>query len=183
MGSATDPSTRPVAPAHNPSMTQTSAAPGSAFLQRLLSGEVGGFTPFERALDGLGGEDAVRRPDGSPHSVADVLAHMVFWQQRFLRIVDGEEPTRVEHAADGWPGASAEEWPSLVESYLRGLARYREIARDESELARPLVPGKEGTVGASVASYYLHEAHHLGQVILLRRMIGAWPPPGGGDTW
>jgi hypothetical protein len=24
---------------------------------------------------------------------------------------------------------------------------------------------------------------HLGQVVLLRRLLGAWPPPGGGDTW
>jgi len=24
---------------------------------------------------------------------------------------------------------------------------------------------------------------HFGQIALLRRMLGAWPPPGGGDPW
>jgi len=28
-----------------------------------------------------------------------------------------------------------------------------------------------------------HVSYHVGQIALLRRMMGAWPPPGGGDTW
>jgi len=28
-----------------------------------------------------------------------------------------------------------------------------------------------------------HNAHHLGQVILLRQLTGAWPPPAGSWTW
>lgn len=139
--------------------------------------------PFARALDGLDGEEAVRRPDGSPHSVAEVVAHMVFWQARHLRIIDGERPQRVEHASDGWPGVTADEWPDLVSRYLNGLERYRRLGSDGASLARPLVDGHDRTVGQSVLSYYMHDVHHLGQVILLRRMIGAWPPPGGGDTW
>lgn len=87
------------------------------------------------------------------------------------------------HAEDGWPATSAEEWPDLVRRYLAGLERFRAIAQDGAELRRPLVKGRERSVGAALASYYLHDAHHLGQVILLRRMVGAWPPPGGGDTW
>ena len=28
-----------------------------------------------------------------------------------------------------------------------------------------------------------HVSYHVGQIALLRRMMNAWPPPGGGDTW
>jgi uncharacterized damage-inducible protein DinB len=28
-----------------------------------------------------------------------------------------------------------------------------------------------------------HNAHHLGQVILLRQMMQLWPPPAGSWTW
>lgn len=164
-------------------MTDARATPTPDVLRFLLSDGSGGFTPFERALAGLSAEDALRKPEGSPHSVADVVAHMVFWQQRFLDMVAGGEPRPVPHAADGWPEVAADEWPVLVDRYLTGLRRYRELADDPSELHRPLVEGRERTVGASVMSYYVHEAHHLGQVILLRRLIGAWPPPGGGDSW
>jgi len=164
-------------------MTEPLLAPRPEFLQFLLADGVGGFTPFARALDGLSPEDAVRKPEGSPHSVAEVVAHMVFWQERFLQMVDGGEPTPVPTASVGWPSVTADDWPGLVARYLAGLERYRSIAQDAEELRRPLVPGRDRTVGAAIASYYVHDAHHLGQVILLRRMIGAWPPPGGGDTW
>lgn len=164
-------------------MADALVAPTPEILQFLMADDSGGFTPFDRALDGLSGEDAVRRPPGSPHSVAEVLAHMVFWQQRFLAMVDGEQPRPVPHAADGWPTVTADGWPELVREYHAGLDRYRGLAREADQLARPLVEGRERSVGASVMSYYVHEAHHLGQIILLRRMLGAWPPPGGGDSW
>ncbi len=144
----------------------------------LLSESFGGFTPFSRALDGLDPNDAVRKPDSSPHSVLEVLAHIVFWQQRFLSMVDGEKPVAVHSPAVGWPGSEAKAWPGLVERYLAGLARYRELAADEGGLTRKLREGGEATVGNGILGNYFHEVHHLGQIILLRRMIGAWPTPG-----
>ena len=163
-------------------MSQTFATPTRAVLEMLLSDSYGGYTPFTRALDGLGPEDAVRVPEGSPYSVAGVVAHMVFWQQRFLSLVDGHRPPPVEHAAEGWPSVTAVQWPALAETYLAGMERFRELAA-EDDLERPLIEGRPMTIGSSILDYHVHGAHHLGQVILLRRMLGAWPPPGGGDTW
>lgn len=28
-----------------------------------------------------------------------------------------------------------------------------------------------------------HNAHHLGQVVVLRQLLGVWPPPSGSCTW
>jgi hypothetical protein len=28
-----------------------------------------------------------------------------------------------------------------------------------------------------------HNAHHLGQIVLLRQLMGRWPPPSGSWTW
>ncbi|HEX7000844.1 MAG TPA: DinB family protein [Trueperaceae bacterium] len=164
-------------------MSHRASTPSSGALTFLLSDEEGGHVPFGRAIDGLSAEDAVKRPAGAPYSVAEVVAHVVFWQERMLRFIDGERPGSVEHAADGWPPVTADEWPSLVTRVLACLERMRAIAADDEELRRPLVQGRERTVGESIASHWLHDTHHLGQIILLRRMVGAWPPPGGGDTW
>lgn len=164
-------------------MANTAATPSRAVLDMLLSDSYGGFTPFARALDGLSPEDAVRVPEGSPHSVADVVAHMTFWQQRFLSMVDGLEPVPVPHASVGWPTVTQGEWQGLVAQYLAGRERYKELAADETNLERRLREEHPTTVGGAVLDFHVHEAHHLGQVILLRRMILAWPPPGGGDSW
>jgi len=29
----------------------------------------------------------------------------------------------------------------------------------------------------------VHNSYHIGQVAMLRRTLGAWPPQGGGDSW
>jgi len=28
-----------------------------------------------------------------------------------------------------------------------------------------------------------HTSYHAGQVVLVRQMLGTWPPPSGGVTW
>lgn len=164
-------------------MADPASTPTSAVMSFLLSDDEGGHVPFSRALDGLSPEDALKRPAGAPYSVAEVVAHLVFWLERSLRFVDGERPSKVEHAADGWPAVTADDWSSLVERLLGALERVKTISHDDDELRRPVMPGRDRTVGQTLVSHYLHDVHHLGQIILLRRMVGAWPPPGGGDTW
>ena len=29
----------------------------------------------------------------------------------------------------------------------------------------------------------VHNSYHIGQVVILRRALGIWPPRGGGDSW
>jgi uncharacterized damage-inducible protein DinB len=39
------------------------------------------------------------------------------------------------------------------------------------------------TVREEVLMLQGHNSYHLGQIVLLRQELGAWPPPRGGDTW
>jgi uncharacterized damage-inducible protein DinB len=39
------------------------------------------------------------------------------------------------------------------------------------------------TVGEALVHVSTHNSYHLGQVIVLRQMLGAWPPPAGSYTW
>lgn len=51
-------------------------------LTGLLSGE-GGFHGPAIVLNGLSAEQAVAKPDGLPHSIAEIVAHMCYWQEWF----------------------------------------------------------------------------------------------------
>jgi uncharacterized damage-inducible protein DinB len=44
----------------------------------------------------------------------------------------------------------------------------------------PLASYSIGDVLVHVAT---HNSHHLGQVIVLRQLMGKWPPPAGSWTW
>lgn len=163
-------------------MADLTPSPSSAALSFLLSEQAQGFAPFDRALSDIGPEVAVTRPAGSPYSPAEVLAHMVFWQQRLLDAIDGREVGKVEDLSVSWPATTTEDWSRLVETFLAGLARYRAMATDEDLIHRPVREGSKSSIGAQIADLYIHDVHHLGQVILLRRMLGAWPPARSDDA-
>lgn len=148
-------------------------------LERLLD-EGSAFVPPSRALNGLSAEVAGRQLEGVPHTIAELVAHLRFWQLYTLSLARGEQSVVPEHAEGGWPKTDGSDWEALRQSFLEGLTELKRVAREE-DLAR-VVRGRD-TLGYELSLHANHNAVHLGQVILLRQMLGAWPPPGGGDTW
>ena len=135
------------------------------------------FTPASRTLDGLSPEQALTTLEGWPHSVAEVVAHMLFWQRHdFATIETGSEPEVA--SGDDWPAVTNDDWPRLKDEFLASLEKSREMTRTE-DLERLILGGKY-TVGLRMVWFTGHNAYHLGQVVLMRRILGAWPPPGGG---
>jgi uncharacterized damage-inducible protein DinB len=79
----------------------------------------------------------------------------------------------------------------------KGLARFAELIgvlatmaeADSNELNRDVPamhPNQEtrtSTVLAILWQTLAHNSYHVGQIALLRRTLGAWPPRGGGDSW
>jgi hypothetical protein len=51
------------------------------------------------------------------------------------------------------------------------------LTYDGAALAREYKPGT--TVGYLICDVALHNAYHLGQIVLLRCQLGLWPPQGG----
>jgi hypothetical protein len=136
------------------------------------------FTPASRALDGLTPEQAVTKLKGWPHSIAEVVAHMLFWQKHDLATIEsGAEPPTTP--AESWPAVTREDWPRLKDEFLASLEKCRELARHPENLDR-LILGGRISVGLRLVWFTGHNAYHLRQVVLMRRIIGAWPPPGGG---
>ena len=153
-----------------------------ASLEQALSGKSAHALTAE-VFDGLDWEQAGARPEGAPYSVFQLLNHLVYWQEFGLRWLDGEPPEVPEHAAESWPGevapAGQGEWEEAIERFKTGRAEYERRA-GEADLFVQLGPKSALEVIQLVAS---HNSYHAGQVAVLRRMLGAWPPPGGGVTW
>lgn len=135
------------------------------------------------ALDGLTSEQAEAKIEGWPHSIAEEVAHMLFWQRHTQEAIETGTERKVPTATEGWPSVGAADWPRLRDDFLAALAKNKEIARDPELLARRFGDRKPYTVGVRLLIMATHDSYHLGQVVMLRRMMGAWPPPGGGDTW
>jgi uncharacterized damage-inducible protein DinB len=147
------------------------------FIEKLIE-EWSSFTPASRALDDLSPEQAVTKLNGWPHAIAEIVAHMLFWQRHdFATIETGSDP-EVPAGAD-WPAVTEVDWPRLKDEFLNALEQSREMARDPEQLER-LILNDSFTVSARMVWFTGHNAYHLGQIVTLRRIMGAWPPPGGG---
>jgi uncharacterized damage-inducible protein DinB len=147
------------------------------------------YIPPARALESLAIEDAERRLPSTNHSIAEIVAHMNFWQDWFCRRCTGIAEPIVAKAAHGWPSVARGTWPEVQAKFLGGLERAAALGKPEAALLKLVVPAIEFpplaryTVGDAVVHICNHNAYHLGQVILLRQLLGLWPPPSGGWTW
>jgi uncharacterized damage-inducible protein DinB len=136
------------------------------------------------ALEQLTPEQAARRPDGVAHSIADLVAHMTFWQNWFCDRCDGIAAPLAAHAPDGWPAPGS--WSDVHAAFTRGVDRAVALGARADDLIAPPIefpPLARYTVRDALVHMALHNSHHTGQVILLRQMMGLWPPPSGGLTW
>lgn len=147
------------------------------------------YMPPSRILDGLAPADAGRIVPGAPHNVVEVVAHLVFWQTWFLERVTGRPVPMASAAAHGWPPAGEADWHRLREEFVLGLERAVALADSPDAQYRRVAPAiefpplAEYTVADAITHVAMHNAHHLGQIVTLRHILGAWPPPEGSWTW
>lgn len=147
------------------------------------------FMPPHNILADLSDPEATRRIENSPHSVAEVVAHMKFWQAWFLQRCQGQAEPMAASATLGWPDAPAGSWSTLLEDFLRDLEAAAALSDQQENLAKPIEPAIDFpplagyTIGEALMHIACHNAHHFGQIITLRQMAGKWPPPAGSWTW
>ncbi len=150
-------------------------------------------TPPSHILESLPEELAHAAAAGAPHTVYQELWHITFWQQISLEWIAGIDtafPERPEFAFPDEEQTTREPWSELCARFFRGNAKAAEMARNvdalPTEVQCPSVPGKPPrtmTVKDQLISMAAHNAYHFGRIVLLRQMLGAWPPPSGGFTW
>jgi uncharacterized damage-inducible protein DinB len=140
------------------------------------------------ALEGLDPALAGSQVTGSPHTIFQILHHLVYWQDIALARMRGEDPPEPAHAAEGWdfPGSPEDEseWEAAVASLAEGLRSIEALIADPGyDLGQVLNRRGDRTPLGEALMVQGHGSYHLGQIVQLRAQLGSWPPPKGGDTW
>jgi uncharacterized damage-inducible protein DinB len=162
-------------------------------LIELLRGR-GAHADSIQCFRGLDFEQAGRMAEGFPHTLWQLLSHLNYWMRYELARISGTNPEYPEHAAESWPTDRApqtsSEWNTEVRAFEALLSKLARFAESGEETLRRVVPstdksheGTDASLLGVLCQTVVHNSYHLGQVVLLRRAFGAWPPPGGGDTW
>ena len=101
------------------------------------------------AVEGLETADAERTVEGTNHSIAEIVAHIDFWQRWFIDRCEGVNAPMVGTAAEGWPSVPQGAWPEVRARFLEALERAAALGTNEAGLlgaARPAdrVPAARG---------------------------------------
>ncbi len=171
---------------------------GDTTLRELIYGNGAHVDPVA-CVEDIPAELAARTVAGYPHSIWQIVEHMNYWMDYDLSKIAGENRPYPDKAIEGWPmhpnptaaGSPVDKaWQATTRHFTDLLARLAHLAESDSpELERkvqnvgsPKSP-RESTVHAMLWQIAAHNSYHAGQIALLRRQFGAWPPERGGDTW
>jgi uncharacterized damage-inducible protein DinB len=161
-------------------------------LARALIGN-SAFAPARTILQAIPDETASFKPSvatgSAPHSIYDEVWHMAYWQDISLDWIQGKPTPVPSHAAEGFPLNTDEPWQTLRDRFLAGAQNAAAIANDTERLdvvvGCPTIGDSERTmtIQDQLVSMAAHNSYHLGRVVLLRQLLGNWPPPDGGYSW
>lgn len=119
-----------------------------------------------------------RTPDGFEHSLWDLLYHLWFAQRDILEFCRDRDYQPHEWPDAYWPDheGTADDWGQTLTAFSLDLAVLVRFA-EEGDLTAEFAHAPGYTLLREVLLAADHNAHHLGQVIDLRRALGLWPPP------
>jgi hypothetical protein len=126
----------------------------------------GAHLDFDRAVAGLPPELRGVRPAGLPHSAWRLLEHLRIAQWDILRFcIDGR------HVSPRFPDGY---WPE-GDAPPDEAAWDRSVADPASDLFAAIPHGDGQTILREALLVGDHNAYHLGQLVVVRRLLGAWP--------
>ncbi|HET7217695.1 MAG TPA: DinB family protein [Vicinamibacterales bacterium] len=148
-------------------------------LSRLLSWE-DAHAGFEAAVDGIPPELRGKQPAGLPYSPWQLLEHLRITQHDILNFCVNAKYEEMAWPDDYWPKAAAPPhptaWDESVKQFQRDRQAVQALAHDASTDLNAKIPHGSGqTYLREIVLVADHTAYHVGQLILVRRLLGIWP--------
>jgi uncharacterized damage-inducible protein DinB len=135
---------------------------------------------LEHAIEGLAPELRGKRPANFPHSAWELLDHIRATQHDLLEFCTNENYHEPKWPDDYWPKAPAPNddaaWNDCVTSIHHDTKALAEFAtNDPRDLTARIPHGSGQTYLRTVLVAVDHTSYHVGQIIAVRRLLGAWP--------
>jgi hypothetical protein len=133
---------------------------------------------FDSAIKDFPADLRGKRPKGSPHSPWEILEHMRLAQWDILEFTRNPEHVSPDFPSGYWPTTpeppNNKAWNKSADAFRADLkAMSALVANKSTDLFAPIPHGDGQTVLREALLVADHNAYHLGQLVLLRRLLGA----------
>ncbi len=134
---------------------------------------------FDTAIKSLPAELRSKRPKGADHSPWELLEHLRIAQRDILEFARNPRHKSPDFPEGYWPATPAptdeKAWDKSVRAFRKDLRELCDLVADESTDLFARIPHGEGqTILREALLAADHNAYHLGQMVLVRRQLGAW---------
>lgn len=134
---------------------------------------------FDAAVDGLAPELRGAVPDALPYSPWQLVEHIRIAQEDILDFSRNSEYGEKKWPHDYWPASpqppSPEAWDRSVAAFRADRQALKAMAADPSIDLFARIPHGDGqTYLREILLAADHTAYHVGQLVLVRRLLGAW---------
>jgi uncharacterized damage-inducible protein DinB len=143
----------------------------------------GAHLDFEAAIADLPEEMRGAKPAGVPHTPWRLVEHMRIAQWDILEFSRNPKHVSPKFPDGYWPQgdapADAGAWERSVAAFRADLQAIQDLVADPAtDLFAPIPHGQGQTVLREALLVADHNAYHLGQLVIVRRLLGAWPEEG-----
>jgi hypothetical protein len=116
---------------------------------------------------------------GSPHTLWELLEHARIAQWDILEFSRNAKHVSPDFPSGYWPASSAPPndaaWDKSVKAFEADLeAMAKLVANPDTDMFAPIPHGSGQTILREALLLADHNAYHLGQFVLVRRMLGSW---------
>jgi hypothetical protein len=145
---------------------------------KLLRGG-GAHVDFNKVVTGFPVELRGKRPKGAVHSPWEILEHMRIGQWDILDFSRNPNYKPMKWPDEYWPKApappNAKAWSKSVRTFRDDLEAMCALVSDPKIDLTARIPHGDGqTILREALLVADHNAYHLGELLLLRRLLGAW---------
>lgn len=135
----------------------------------------------EDVVAGLPAAARGRRPEAMPYAVWELLEHMRITQEDILRYTLDPSWSSPPWPEGTWPEprdpVDDPTWSETLEGFLADRRELVALVQDPGiELGAELPHGEGRTYLRQALVAADHNAYHTGQIVAVRRALGAWPP-------
>jgi uncharacterized damage-inducible protein DinB len=160
-----------------PTNKDAQAALREAVAELLAGGHA--HAKFEDVIKDLPPELRGKKPANFPHSVWMLLEHLRIAQSDILEFSRNKNHESPKWPEGYWPKteapASDEAWKKSVAQFQSDLKAMEDLVNDPKTDLFAKIPWGDGqTVLREALLVADHNSHHLGQLIDVRRLLGAW---------
>ena len=144
----------------------------------VLKGD-GAHAPFNQAVKDFPAKLRGQKVENFPHTAWMLLEHLRLAQLDILEFSRNQKHVSPPWPEGYWPKTeappNASAWDDSIKAFRKDLKEMEDLVSDAKTDLYAKIPWGEGqTVLREALLVADHNAYHIGQLVMLRRLLGAW---------